>query len=92
MVQVKDLASLVSDLQRLDCSEDVSLPGFASFLEAILALDGIMNLSRNALRGSAASRDAAYSLVAAFSGKVGLVWRLLAMACVCSRSFSVTLP
>lgn len=31
-----------------------------------------MNLSRNVLSGSAALRDAAYSFVAAFSGKVGL--------------------
>jgi hypothetical protein len=51
--------------------------GFASFVEAILAFEGMMNFSRNAARGSAASREAAYSLEAALSGNTGfnpLTW------------------
>ena len=61
-------------LHELDSS---FLPGFASFLDVILALDGMMNLSRNSRSGSAASREAAYSFAAAFSGKEGLVCMLM---------------
>lgn len=52
--------------------EGNDLPGLASFLEAMFALEGMMNLFRRCLRGSAASTEAAYSLVAALAGKVGL--------------------
>lgn len=48
------------------------LPGLASFLQLILALEGTMNFPRTSFRGSAASREAAYSRVAAPAGKTGL--------------------
>lgn len=48
------------------------LPGFASFLETILAFEGTMNFPRKSLRGSSASREAAYSFVDAWAGKAGL--------------------
>lgn len=48
------------------------LPGLASFLQLILALEGTMNFPRRSFRGSAASREAAYSRVAAPAGKTGL--------------------
>jgi hypothetical protein len=38
----------------------------------MFAFEGIMNFSRNEARGSAASRDAAYSFVPAFAGNSGL--------------------
>jgi hypothetical protein len=47
------------------------LPGLANFLVARLALEGIINWSRNWRRGSAASSDAAYSCDAASSEKMG---------------------
>lgn len=48
------------------------LPGFASCLQAILALEGMMNSSRKPRKGSAASREAAYSFVSASAGNTGL--------------------
>lgn len=47
-------------------------PGFANFLVAMFAFEGMMNLSRNSRKGSAASSEAACSCVAASAGKVGL--------------------
>ena len=38
----------------------------------MLALEGMMNLLRKCLRGSSASREAAYSLDAALAGNAGL--------------------
>lgn len=48
------------------------LPGLASTLLARLALEGIINSSRSARRGSVLSRETAYSLVIASAGKMGL--------------------
>lgn len=48
------------------------LPGLASTLLARLALEGIINSSRSARRGSVLSKENAYSLVTASAGKMGL--------------------
>lgn len=70
----KDLHELVSNNQTIfRVSAGISFsPGFASFFVARFALEGIINWSRNPRRGSAASRDAAYSCDAASAGKTGL--------------------
>jgi hypothetical protein len=57
---------------RLGETRRTGLPGLASFLQLILALEGTMNFPRRSFRGSAASREAAYSRVAAPAGKTGL--------------------
>lgn len=48
-------------------------PGFASLLQAILAFEGMMNSSRKLRKGSASSREAAYSFVSASAGNTGLM-------------------
>lgn len=48
-------------------------PGFASLLQAILAFEGMMNSSRKLRKGSASSREAAYSFVSASAGNTGFM-------------------
>ena len=65
MVLARDLGIFVRGKIK---SEGDCIPGLASFFELILALEGIINLLRKSFSGSEASREAAYSFVAAFSG------------------------
>jgi hypothetical protein len=60
-------------MTEVQSTESDLIPGFASLLLARLALEGMMNSSRILVKGSAASREAAYSFDAASAGKTGLV-------------------
>lgn len=84
LINLEALLDTLFEKSRKEWSFQI-LPGFASFLWFMLAFEGMMNLSRKVARGSAASRDAAYSLVRAFSGNAGLEvmeWMVILRECV----------
>lgn len=73
MAPERDLAAIVRATWNYQHGiSNGSLLGLASLLQAMFALEGMMNWSRNEASGSAASREAAYSLLAALSGNDGL--------------------